>query len=95
MHLFRKIILVVDQPQLEPKDVAAIIGSHTDDNPLMRCIMQLIGQAERECNENAAEVLKDHADCAGYLGGAETLRQLRAHIISLRELGRKGPAANV
>ncbi len=77
MNLFRKIILVVEEPQLEPKELASIIGSHPDDHPLARAILQLITAAERECNKLAAEVLKDHADCASYLGGAEAMRLLR------------------
>jgi hypothetical protein len=90
MSLFRKIILLVEDEQMDERELASIIGSHPDNHGLMRAIFQLIAQAERESNYNAAGVVQNHAECSKHLGGADAMQLLRGRILELRELGRKG-----
>jgi hypothetical protein len=81
----KRILLEHPRPLAESDLNAALAVPH--DDPMWRCIHQLIDVAEENANENAAASVNHHGECAGYVGGASHLRMLRDELFNRRALG--------
>jgi hypothetical protein len=79
--------VTVSEKPLTEAELCRALAADVENVPTFDAVLQVIAALLAECDEGASASVGNPGLCASEVGGAATLRELRAKLLELRQLG--------